>query len=300
MDNQAHVRDRRQSGHFWADNEIVDDYLPIIGAYGFAIYMLLCKYADSKTGQCDPSVGGMAKKLQISPPTVKKALTALEECGLIKIEYRPRASKDRKVNDTNVYTLLAVEKRPKGTQGDWVPKEIGYGVPNVVAQGTQGDWVGVPNHVGTNNTQLNNTQLTTPPTSATQKNEPPDDGGGGDEIEKHLSVPYSPDPMYRMLRSFKIGTSSELVKIFRERRPNLDVETVRQSIENQLADKLTIGAIVKWLREDPPEPGKPYPRARAPSGSVPMPTKPNIPADMLTPAQIAERSKAKRAERDTS
>jgi hypothetical protein len=286
MGNQAHVRDSRQPGHFWADNEIVDDYLPIIGAYGFAVYMLLCKYADAKTGQCDPSVGGMAKRLQISPPTVKKALTTLEECGLISIKYRPRANKDRKVNDTNIYTLLAVEKKSRGTQGDWVPKEIGYGVPNVVAQGTQGDWVGVPNHVGTNNTQLNNTQLTTPTPPATQTK---NGDGDGDEIAM-------------LLDEYNIGASDSIAQLYREQYPNIDAATVRQSVENLLADQVPKGKIVNRLRNRPPEPGKPYQRSRAsPKAGIPLiATKPVIPADVLTPAQIAQFSKAKRAERDTS
>lgn len=286
MGNQSHVRDSRQPGHFWADNEIVDDYLPIIGAYGFAVYMLLCKYADAKTGQCDPSVGGMAKKLQISPPTVKKALTALEECGLISVKYRPRAAKDRKVNDTNIYTLLAVEKKTKGTQGDWVPKEIGYGVPNVVAQGTQGDWGGVPKDVGTNNTHGNNTHLTTP--SPALKNDDQNAGGDGDEIE-HL------------LDEYNIGASDSIAQLYREKCPKVDAATIRQSIENLLADQVPKGTIVNRLRNRPPEPGKPYQRSRAsPKTGIPVPTKPNIPADMLTPTQLAERAQKRRAERDTS
>ena len=160
MNNQAHVRDKRQPGHFWADNEIVEDYLPTIGVYGFAVYMLLCKYANSETGQCDPSVKTIAKTLSISAPTVQKALKALVDSHLITVEYRPRADRDRKVNDTNIYTLLAVAKKPRGTQPDWVPNDIGYGVPNHIDQGTQGDLPGVPKEVLTNNTHKNKTHRT--------------------------------------------------------------------------------------------------------------------------------------------
>lgn len=42
---------------------------------------------------------------------------------------------------------------------------------------------------------------------------------------------------------------------------NLDYVTVEQSIDNQLASGAGIGAIVKWLQDNPPEPGSPYPRA---------------------------------------
>lgn len=84
----------------------------------------------------------------------------------------------------------------------------------------------------------------------------------------------------------------------------LDFATVEQSIDNLLADNQTkIEAVIGFLRTNPPEKDKPYPRATpraSPKNGIPTPTKPIRPPDMLTPAQIAERSKAKRAERDPS
>ncbi len=158
MSNSARIRDHREPGHFWADNEIIDQHLSSIGAFGFAVYMLLTRYANNKTAQCDPSVRTIGNALRISPPTVQKALKALEDAGLIRITYRPRSVKNRKVNETNIYTLLSVEKMQHGTQGDWVPKEIGYGVPKEVDKGTQGDLPGVPKEVGTNKTHVNKTK----------------------------------------------------------------------------------------------------------------------------------------------
>jgi hypothetical protein len=60
----------------------------------------------------------------------------------------------------------------------------------------------------------------------------------------------------------------------------LDLMTVEQSIDNLLADRTGIGAIVKLLQSNPPEPGKPYPRSRAPAGRVtvdlpPVPERPS-------------------------
>lgn len=57
----------------------------------------------------------------------------------------------------------------------------------------------------------------------------------------------------------------------------LDPPTVEESIDNLLADKTSIGAIVKLLLTTPPEPGKPYPRARAPAAALPAATRPNLP-----------------------
>jgi len=128
---------------------------------------------------------------------------------------------------------------------------------------------------------------TTPPTPAPAKNQN-GAGGGGDEIAI-------------LLDEYNIGASDSIAQLYREQYPNVDAATIRQSIENLLADQVPKGTIVNRLRSRPPAPGKPYQRSRAgPKTGIPIPTRPNIPPDMLTPAQIAERSKAKRAERDTS
>lgn len=60
----------------------------------------------------------------------------------------------------------------------------------------------------------------------------------------------------------------------------LDLATVEQSIDNLLADRTGIGAIVKLLQSNPPEPGKPYPRARAPAALAPGPTATRPPPDI--------------------
>lgn len=100
------IRDRRHPGHFWADNEIVDDYLPAIGAHGFAVYMLLCRYA--RDGQADPSISKMAAKLGVSEPTVRKGITALEEVHLIKVT-RDRIDQHGDPT-THLYEIIAVKR----------------------------------------------------------------------------------------------------------------------------------------------------------------------------------------------
>lgn len=154
------VRDSRQPGHFWADNEIADKHLAQIGVYGFAVYMLLARFADATTGQCDPSVEGMAKRLGVSAPTVRKALDKLHHEGLISIRHRRKERDGKVLNQTSVYTLLAVEKgqNAKGGKPHLVPTEID--------QGGQGDLPGVLNHVSTNKTHKNKTQLTREDASA--------------------------------------------------------------------------------------------------------------------------------------
>lgn len=100
------VRDVRRPGHFWADNEIVDDYLPGIGLHAFAVYMLLCKYADA-SGKCFPAVPTMAKQLGVSKPTIIKAINTLKDAQLISVE---KQAYDNGKQKTNEYQLRPVEK----------------------------------------------------------------------------------------------------------------------------------------------------------------------------------------------
>ena len=121
----------------------------------------------------------------------------------------------------------------------------------------------------------------TPPAPVEKHN-----GAGGDEIAL-------------LLDEYNIGASDSIAQLYREQYPNIDVATVRQSVENLLADQVPKGKIVNRLRNRPPEPGRPYQRSRAsPRTGIPIPTKPINPPDVLAPAQLAEYARAKR--NDTS
>jgi DNA-binding transcriptional regulator YhcF (GntR family) len=139
------VRDSRQAGHFWADNELLDVYGPKVGAYGVAVYMVLCRYADNKTGESFPAIRTIAAALAISRPTVTKALQTLEGAKLIRIKRRYiRGSKER---DNNVYVLLNVPK---------VVNDV-YHVVNEIDDGGKGDLPQVVNDVASKKTQLKKT-----------------------------------------------------------------------------------------------------------------------------------------------
>lgn len=109
------ARTQRAPRHFWADNELVDVYLPQLGVYAFAVYMLLARYARHDTGRCDPSVETIARRLGISAPTVKKAIKTLVQHGLLTVAQRTRTYGDKQINLTNSYTLLAVPKAEGAT-----------------------------------------------------------------------------------------------------------------------------------------------------------------------------------------
>ena len=103
-------------GHYTSfDNAIIDRHAKTIGAIGVAIYAVLARYANRKTGECWPTIGCIARQLDLGRSTVKVYLHRLEAVGLIEIEERYAAAGDQ---DANRYRLLdpapaAVEARRK-------------------------------------------------------------------------------------------------------------------------------------------------------------------------------------------
>lgn len=147
---QDEVRDGRRPGHFWIDNEILDDYGAKLGAHAMAVYMVLARYSNN--GVCFPATSTIGKDLNMSRPTVIKALQALKDAGLILIEERKMPVRGQ---TSNLYTLLQVCKTGV--------KEIDSGRVSGVKD------VDTPckaplhppvNDVDTNNTNKNKTNLT--------------------------------------------------------------------------------------------------------------------------------------------
>jgi len=110
------ARTEQRPGYFWADNELMDVYGPRIGAYGVAVYLTLCRYANNKTGQCQVKIKTVANMLNVSSRTVQRALKTLTDHGLIMIEASIVEKNGARVNDANVFTILAVEKKPHDSQ----------------------------------------------------------------------------------------------------------------------------------------------------------------------------------------
>ena len=77
-----------RSNYYLIDNSLVDEYAEKIGAIGIAIYNVLARYADRKTGICFPCIGTIAAKLRLSRTTVKKYLKILYKFDLITILHR--------------------------------------------------------------------------------------------------------------------------------------------------------------------------------------------------------------------
>jgi hypothetical protein len=120
-----------RSNAFLIDNILVDEYAEKIGAIGIAIYNVLSRYADRKTGVCFPCIGTIAKKLKLGRTTVKKYLKILYKVGLITILHRTSPDGDP---TSNSYMLLdpspaQVALRRRQLEALLIPQEGTFKLP---------------------------------------------------------------------------------------------------------------------------------------------------------------------------
>lgn len=127
------VRDRRNPGWLWLDNEVIDLYAAKMKPLALACYVYLCRRANEQ-GRAWPSQRTMAEGLGVDRGTVRSALKQLVALKLIHLEIRRNA--DGSHNST-VYTLLEV---PKGAQGGGLSAQggsIAQGGPNGPEEDTE-------------------------------------------------------------------------------------------------------------------------------------------------------------------
>ena len=116
------IRDRRDKGWFYMDNDYLNGYAKIFGAIGTAIYVSLCRHANSKTQQCFPSYKKIGEELSLSEKTVKKYIGKFKEYNLISVFQEKKSDGTYRAN---TYTLLdksVWKSKPKVTK---VPTELG-------------------------------------------------------------------------------------------------------------------------------------------------------------------------------
>src|SRR5215204_2514662 len=104
----ARVRDRRRASWFSVDNEVLDDFGPLIGLHGFAVYCALSRHAIAGDEEANVSLTKLCTHLKMGRAKLLETLGELRDVGLIAIERG-----DRKT--TNTYTLLEV---PKGSSAE--------------------------------------------------------------------------------------------------------------------------------------------------------------------------------------
>ena len=100
------IRDHRHGGYFRIDNELIDDYLPLIGRTGLTVYCVLARYAN-RSEEAWPSLEHLAKLCKLKRRTVQETVHGLERLGLVKIEQMREHGRFTR----NCYTLLEVHRK---------------------------------------------------------------------------------------------------------------------------------------------------------------------------------------------
>ena len=98
------VRSHRRAKWAWFDTAVLDTYGPTLGPIGLSLYMALCRYANSTTGKCWPSLARLSHQCGISQMSASRHLKTLVRCGLIAIEQRP--------GTTALITILDIPESP--------------------------------------------------------------------------------------------------------------------------------------------------------------------------------------------
>lgn len=107
------IRDRRTEKRYFVDNVIVDDYGPIIGPYGLAVYNVLVRHSNADTGRNSwPSHKTIAKKAGCSVSKVKEVIGQFVELGLVAINSRYKPGKGQLSNE---YLILEPPSLPPAT-----------------------------------------------------------------------------------------------------------------------------------------------------------------------------------------
>ena len=71
------VRSHRRAKWAWFDTAVLDTYGPTLGPIGLSLYMALCRYANSTTGKCWPSLARLSHQCGISQMSASRHLKTL-------------------------------------------------------------------------------------------------------------------------------------------------------------------------------------------------------------------------------
>lgn len=111
------VRNQRQPGWFFIDNEIVDKYGARLGAYGLAVYAVLSRRCKQDTQHVDSlSQRDIAAILGISQDRVRKSLDDLGEIGLVRIDV-PKHPSPGVISTITLLNVKETERRAFSSAG---------------------------------------------------------------------------------------------------------------------------------------------------------------------------------------
>ncbi len=142
------VRDKRNKGWFWVENEYFNGFGKIMGVYAIGVYVCLCRHADNDQ-KCFPAQKTIAEELKIGVRKIRDIIKDFEKYHIIEIT-KERSLQGKWLN--NVYWLTDKTEwiKPEAPGADGKPE-----APQDTARGTTGHSQRHP--VPTNNTHKNNT-----------------------------------------------------------------------------------------------------------------------------------------------
>src|SRR5215211_2273591 len=79
----ARVRDRRRASWFSVDNEVLDDFGPLIGLHGFAVYCALSRHAYAGDEEANVSLTNLCTHLKTGRAKLPENPGELRDVGLI-------------------------------------------------------------------------------------------------------------------------------------------------------------------------------------------------------------------------
>ncbi len=100
-DKVIQVRDRRVAHQFSIHNRVIDEWFPIVGSCGLALYALYVRMAGREDERSYPSVRMIRKHMRMGVSTISDHNKLLVWCGLIHVEQRTH-------NSSNEYYILDI------------------------------------------------------------------------------------------------------------------------------------------------------------------------------------------------
>lgn len=97
----------KTDGFVMIPNWLIDD--SDLTLHELAVYMVLLRFRDHKTGECFPGLSTIAKRARISLRTVVRTIPELEKKGMIQVSRRKQGTK----NLPNVYKVAVPKGAPK-------------------------------------------------------------------------------------------------------------------------------------------------------------------------------------------
>lgn len=154
------LKDERQRGWFWIDNDVFRKHGVTLGPYGLAVYMALAYHANRKAA-CWPSYDTLAAEIGISKRKLIEVTKLLVDLRLIEVRRRSTeqtADEPPQANLTNVFVLLSLEDGS-------APRALGGagGAPQGVQVVHPGGAGGAPKQESNNKNQIEQGGAPAPP-----------------------------------------------------------------------------------------------------------------------------------------